>query len=484
MRDSLSGTRGLSLVLRGVVLAVLMTGLFGCSSSRHTTQMLLTELGMLSQRRGLREAQRPVIIVPGYLGTRLKSKLSNKPVWGHFGFSGVFWTGVSHLRDMAFPMEPGVALNSLKDNLAPDGVVRGVLFAYVPFLPIRYQVYIGIINQLERLGYCYACQPQDRSPAGSPARKIYIFEYDWRQSNDLSASGLARFVDEIKKEIVHESHSESQGIDFDMICHSNGCLVARYFLRYGSQPLPSDGDAPQLDWRGAEGIRNLVMLAPANAGTIKSVLRVKRGFRYFNFGYPPAVVGTFPSIYQLFPRKRHRLLMGENDQIIDPLDSAFWEQSKWGPFDPGEDHALSVLLPDAGSRKRRLAILREHVQKCMAHARRFQDALDRPSSPPKPLRLWLFLGKDQPTPSMYKQNEEGRWVLKKELLGDGSVVAFSALMDESAGGLFPNVFPRTPIDWSGVMTIFAKHFDISSNDEFVTNLSFILDHQDLLGGLR
>lgn len=128
--------------------------------------------------------------------------------------------------------------------------------------------------------------------------------------------------------------------------------------------------------------------------------------------------------------------------------------------------------------------MKEHVQKCMSHARRFHTALDQPASPPKSLKMWLFLGKDQPTASMYKQAEDGEWTVKKELLGDGQVVATSALMDESVGGLFADVSPRSPIAWSGVMMIFAKHLDLTRNDEFVTNLSFILDDQGILQGLR
>ena len=446
--------------------------------------MLISELGMRRQRRAQLGTQRPVIVVPGYLGTKLKSQASGEPVWGHFGFQGVLWTAGRHLRNIAIPMKPGVSVVDLKDDLVPSGLVGGVLITYLPFLPIQLQAYIGIIHQLERLGYCGSCEVIGQANGLPSKRQMYVFEYDWRRSNELSAAMLAQFIEEKQRKISRDHQIAEQDVEFDIICHSNGCLVARYFLRYGAQPLMPTGALPSLDWRGAKGIRNLVMLAPPNGGSLEAVLNTKEGLRYFGFGYSPVVIGSFPSVYQLFPRKRHHALMGQDSQMLDPLDADFWEASQWGPFDPREDPTLSLLLPGVSSRKDRLAIVKEHVQKCMSHARRFHTVLDQPASPPKSLKMWLFLGKDQPTASMYKQAEDGEWTVKKELLGDGQVVATSALMDESVGGLFADVSPRSPIAWSGVMMIFAKHLDLTRNDEFVTNLSFILDDQGILQGLR
>ena len=95
--------------------------------------MLISELGMRRQRRMQLGTQRPVIVVPGYLGTKLKSQTSNKPVWGHFGFQGVLWTAGRHLRNIAIPMRPGVSVVDLKDDLIPSGLVGGVLITYLPF---------------------------------------------------------------------------------------------------------------------------------------------------------------------------------------------------------------------------------------------------------------------------------------------------------------------------------------------------------------
>jgi triacylglycerol esterase/lipase EstA (alpha/beta hydrolase family) len=51
-------------------------------------------------------------------------------------------------------------------------------------------------------------------------------------------------------------------VKFDIVAHSMGGLVARYYLRYGTQDLPPDGSLPELTWAGAQYVDNLIMVGP------------------------------------------------------------------------------------------------------------------------------------------------------------------------------------------------------------------------------
>ncbi len=79
--------------------------------------------------------------------------------------------------------------------------------------------------------------------------------------------------------------------------------------------------------------------------------------------YPPALIGTFPSTYQLLPRARHKLVVWDDDldkPITDLLDPALWERLGWGLAAPDQGTLLAELMPDvADPAERRRRALRK-----------------------------------------------------------------------------------------------------------------------------
>ena len=92
---------------------------------------------------------------------------------------------------------------------------------------------------------------------------------------------------------------ERPDLKFDIVAHSMGALLTRYYLRYGTADLPQDGSLPELTWAGAEHIERVVMVAPPNAGAGDALLDLVAGRKFGFLGprYEPALLGTFPSMY-------------------------------------------------------------------------------------------------------------------------------------------------------------------------------------------
>jgi len=94
-------------------------------------------------------------------------------------------------------------------------------------------------------------------------------------------------------------------------------LLMRYYMRYGGNALPEDGSAPTLTWAGAKDIERAILVAPPNAGSLDALEQLVEGF---NTGrpllpyYPPEILGTFPSLYQLLPRPRHNAIVWDEDE--------------------------------------------------------------------------------------------------------------------------------------------------------------------------
>ena len=110
----------------------------------------------------------------------------------------------------------------------------------------------------------------------------------------------------------------------------------------------------------------------------------------------------------------------------------------------------------------------------MTVASQFQRSMDLEADPPPGLKLWLFAGQSQQTPSRLRKDVYGDWILHKELLGDGVVLSKSALLIDSHHVKSATSTARTSISWSGVVFLFSGHLGLTKNHEFIVNLDYIL----------
>lgn len=461
-------------VLLSVIGFLMMTG---CSAFQT-----VPDLGNLYNKLAQQEdpLRNPVIVIPGILGSRLEDGNTGDTVWGAFGSGAVDPHTGEGARLLALPMAPGVPLKDLRDSVRQAGALDRVVLKFLG-IPLELNAYYNILRTLGVGGY------RDQQLAESHAVDYgnlhftcFQYAYDWRRDLVESAQGLDRFIKakeaEVQKEISQRFGITRSPVKFDLVAHSMGSLVARYYLRYGAADLPEDGSLPPLTWEGAKHVDHLVVIGPPNAGSLESLTILVDGLKPSPLlaTYPSAIVGTMPSVYQLLPRSRHRPLFDVNGETVkDVLNPALWEEHGWGLADPAQARVLEQLLPDIADPQERRKVALDHQRKVLNRAKQLTAALDVPAAPPPTTRFLLVAGDSMPTMSAAKIQAGGRLKIVNQAPGDGVVLRRSALMDERNEKMLGSRL-ISPIGWSQVLFIFSDHLGMTMDPAFVDNILYFL----------
>lgn len=420
----------------------------------------------------------PVIVIPGILGSKLVDSETQTIVWGAFQRKASKPNVPAQARMIALPMRPGASLLSLKDSTRENGALDRLKISVFPGVSIAPQAYLQILQTLGVGGFVdQALGEAGAVDYGSDHYSCFQFSYDWRRSSAENAVLLGEFIADRKRYVEAENLKRfgSKGrVKFDLVAHSMGGLVARYYLRYGSQGMPADGK-PILNWSGAKNVEKVVLIGTPNAGSSLALSQLTKGIKLIPLrpGYSPAILGTMPSIYELLPRARHQTLVDEvSGEPLDILDFELWKNRQWGLANPKDDENLARLLPNT-TREERQAIGHDHLQKCLRNARYFHQALDRPAKKPEGLSLVLFAGDAIGTPTVVSATPfETTGIDWAE--GDGTVARYSAVMDERFRGEPSLDKLRTPIDWDDINFLFESHIGLTKSKAFADNVLFYL----------
>lgn len=428
--------------------------------------------------RAIGENRVPVVVLPGILGSKIEDGPSGKKVWGAFTFGAADVDKPDGARMFALPMERGVPLSELRDDgeatevldyiVADVGIFRGLkLGAYVDIMKIlaagKYRdESMGRSGYIDYGGLHYTC---------------YQYPYDWRRDISEQAASMHERVTEAQEKVRGaRGLEETYPVKIDVVAHSMGGLVLRYYLRYGAAPLPDDGSLPELTWAGAEHVSRAFLVGTPNAGSAESLQQLVDGLNLNPIfpNYRPGVVGTLPAIYQLLPRARHSLVRDEQTgEPIDVFDADVWDAMNWGMLNPKEDKVLKWLLPDVREETERRAIAKDHIQKCLDRAKQFHAAIDIPASPPAGTELLLFAGDSKDTAGVLSVDSKGKIRIAEHHYGDGTVTRASAMMDERVGSSWePGL--RGPITWERVQFIDSDHLGLTRDPSFVDNLLHLM----------
>ena len=441
-----------------------------------------------------RPDRNPIIVIPGILGSRLVDQATGLKVWGAFNGVSADPKTTEGARLLSLPINntsscdiPGSCLlKNQKDTVEPDGVLDEFkldLFG----LPVGFQAYANILATLGAGGYRDPALGLGGVDYGSEHFTCFQFSYDWRRDNIENAKQLRLYIDE-KKMFVREQYKKKFGIDkadikFDIVAHSMGGLLARYFLRYGGQDVDevSSGEVP---WAGAKDIERLILVGTPNAGSVDSYVELVEGF---DAGtpvlpyYQAALLGTYPSIYQLLPRPRHKSVSwggvsGESSSEVDLYDPKIWKKYGWGLASESEEteNILRNILPGVETTEARREIALGQQARVLARAKQFHELIDKPAAPPAGVEIFLVAGDVVETLSGVKLDPQTGHITKKLYsAGDGSVLRSSALMDERVGGEWKPQL-ESPISWSSVLFMASDHLGLTKDPVFEDNVLFWL----------
>jgi pimeloyl-ACP methyl ester carboxylesterase len=448
-----------------------------------------------------RKGKRPVIVIPGILGSRIVNRKTGEVVWP------------SLLRSsddgLSLPMTPN--LESNRDELVAARIVETARLAKIA--PEVY-VYHHLLRALEEFGG-YREGDWDNPPPEGDRDTYYVFAYDWRRDNVESARLLVRRMQALKLRLGRPD------LRFNIVAHSMGGLVARYAAMYGDRNLPPEGATPQPDWAGAAFINKIFMFGTPNAGSMEAFATLLEGYsiteglrrrvRLLNKLSREDVM-TAPSIYQLLPHRAQARFLDENLRPLnlDLYDPAVWRRYGWSAVNDA-DFRAAYARGESGGREApthhgTLEELDAYLDAVLSRARRFHEALDALSSEGNStdesraasVKLFAFGGDCEETlaaPLVMRDEKHGRWLTlirprslrtadgkkieRAEVLramyepGDGRVTRASLLGLKLAGAR-ASVFYETALPI--VYSVFAcdLHSDLQSNRTLQDNALTLL----------
>jgi len=466
----------------GSAVLVLTLGLNSCSATgsygsfRTEKKILVGDLAEKAiQYEGIE--RNPVIVIPGIFGSRLVDSLSGDIVWGRFtGKETLTNFATKQLRLLSLPIEENPQLASLKDTVVPSGVLETVQ-ARLLGLPVHVNAYKDMIDALEFGGYYGSTSTKGQ---GRKYDTSFTFGYDWRKDLPSTAKQLALFIEEKKKEL-QKKYEEVYGVKdydvkFDIVAHSMGGLITRYYLMYGDADLPADGSAPQLTWKGARNVNKVVIVGTPNAGYLDAFTELVDGMT-FAPGVPkiePALLGTWSTLYQMMPLTALGMVVDDKGEKLNVYDPDLWIRMKWGLADPRQEKMLEKLFPDIKTVEARREAALDHLKKSLKRAKEFTDAMAVDGAPPSGVSLHLFVGESILTNARATVNtKNGKVEITKQAPGDGKVSAMSAIYDKRAEGNW-GPFVKSPIHWSSVTFLFAAHMGITRDPVFISNMLYVL----------
>ena len=356
----------------------------GCVQSRPDFEQLYRDPGFESRHAPAEAAPPPVVVIPGLLGSRLVDAETGREVWPNSMLRLAF----GRYKDLELPID-----DPTSTTLEPRGITETA---------VGRDFYGRLLHTLEEHGGYLRSDPG--TPITDPrSRRLYVFDYDWRQDNVITARRLKRFLDDIRTDY------EQPGLRVDVIAHSMGGLMARYFLRYGAEDVLNDNRL-QVTWAGAGYLNKLILLGSPNLGSVSSIDGFVRGQPVGLRRIPPEVVATMPSTYQLFPHRIVDWLYAADGAPLDtdPFDVATWQRFGWNVFDPT---VSARVVRERGDEHD--AALRAHFERAAERARRFSWSLTvcpnyddaiagcPDEIPEPPVRLVVFGGNCTLTPSRY-----------------------------------------------------------------------------------
>lgn len=313
------------------------------------------DLVRLYEDASTNHAQPPVIVIHGLMGSTLVERSSGKEFWPG-SISTLAFSSYRELGRMKEAEDTG------------GGLIPGDLFFGVG----RVDYYAALIGSLEKVGRFKRGMPGEPVPADD-RRRYYVLLYDWRKENLEAVWQLHALIEQIRRDYGDPD------LPVDILAHSNGGLIANYYLRYGPQDVLEDAQFVPWD-EGAHRIRRMVFLGTPSVGAVTSLERLQQGFKVAWRTVPVEVLATFATPFEALPHPEAQVVFAPDGTPLDFdfFDPHTWQSRKWSVFAPDVEARVRSSAPDAATGERQLRDLQALFAHHLARAKRFQMALSAP----------------------------------------------------------------------------------------------------------
>lgn len=410
---------------------------------------------------GREVSQPPLVIIPGMMGTRLVERDTGREVW-----PGSTWRVMLHdYRSLALPL--------VEDQARGPALIHGGLTDRVA----GRDFYRSITETLESAAG-YRRVELGHTPQAT-LRNYYVFTYDWRQDLQQTAARLHEFIEAIRRDRGDPS------LEVDVVAHSMGGLILRYFIRYGAEDVLEANDL-EPTMAGAAMVRRGILLGTPNLGSVEAIRAMIGGRRVGLQTIAPETLASMPSMYQLFPHAVLDWLVTNEGKSLsrDQFDVRVWQRFQWSVFDPVVASRLATSSPEWTQeyQPKLVAAFESRLER----ARRFVWSLTVavPSSVP----LIVFGGDCRYTPARLVVEEiEGESVVRlwpdqvrnrvsgidyRRLMlepGDGIVTKASLLARVAVDPTVPrHHYTHFPLDYAFMLC--ERHDRLAGNPSFQDNL--------------
>jgi len=407
----------------------------------------------------------PVVFVPGVTGVELRESGSGKILWGK-GHNLMF------PRDRGYNIARAIEAGPARARVEAGDVIRRLRLAGV----VRKAVYQPMVDLLEASGYRVGDLAEPR-----PEDSLFLFGYDWRQSNVDSAHQLLE-----RLERVRQARGESRS-PVVLVCQSNGAHLCRYLARYGAATL-EEAEAGQGGIPATLDIQKVVLMGASNGGSLRILRELDRGRKYLPWvgrRWAPEAFFGYESLYQDLPANTDDLFVDDEGRpmAVNLYDVASWKKYQWSVFAPTVERRLAKnrrpdLFGDVAAREAFLVPV-------LRHAERVQALLRRDSGGSTAGRYYLIRNDSNDTPARaLLVEEENGW--RTYFLGDDALDRYPTLLSrlgatgdghatlESQQWLSaPERELLSPKD----MTVEGTHFEMIHNREAQRYLLEILSDQ-------
>jgi len=413
--------------------------------------------------------QPPVILIHGAFGSRLNHIDTDKEYWPG-GLTDILF---SEYRDIALSINPET-LQPVSSELRASGITDQVAGK---------EFYGAIMRTMEEAGGFVRGAPGEKQQDDN--RRYYIFIYDWRQDIVQTARKLDDLIEQIRRDYA------SPNLKMDIVAHSMGGLVTRYYLRYGRIDVLDDNDFP-VNGYGTERVNKVVLLGTPNLGSVSTLHEVLQGMKVGLRRIPTEVMATWPSTYQLFPHPIRTSMVTLKGDVLDRdlFDVNIWKRFEWSIYDPA---IRQRVIENQGQDY--FDLLVAYVDKHIERARRFVWSLSVPM-PDSPVRYIVFGGGCELTPARLLVEEyKGESMVRlypdeianpladvdySQLMlepGDGRVTKSSLFAREALDPTIPrHKYSYFPLDYA--MMLCETHDTLTGNIHFQDNLLNVLLTRD------